>query len=127
MNAEQIYHKLQEIAERNYVHSDQMVEIAKWIEAEFEHRPSHIPKGEYKVVLRGSPEVEELDCAKCKYYEGQIFHDKMWCRDCQQKNKFTPMDTCPICYGKGGFIVGGSFGGHSAMVRCSCKDNNLTK
>lgn len=30
----------------------------------------------------------ELNCENCTYYKGESYHDKMWCRDCQQKNHF---------------------------------------
>lgn len=32
-------------------------------------------------------EVEVL-CINCKYDKAETYHDKMWCRDCQEKNRF---------------------------------------
>ena len=37
------------------------------------------------VVVRQS---EQLFCRNCKYDEAKSFHDKMWCRDCRQKDRF---------------------------------------
>ena len=34
------------------------------------------------------PHVIKSVCENCKYFNSQKHHDKMWCRDCQQKNHF---------------------------------------
>ena len=39
MEAREIYHVLQSIIEPIHAHDDQIVAIAKWIEAEFEYKP----------------------------------------------------------------------------------------
>ena len=39
MEAREIYHVLKSIIEPIHAHNDQMVAIAKWIEAEFEYKP----------------------------------------------------------------------------------------
>jgi len=31
---------------------------------------------------------EHLFCRDCKYYKAETYHDKMWCRDCRQKDRF---------------------------------------
>ena len=37
---------------------------------------------------------EEVKCKNCKYHHSIKYHDKMWCRDCQQKNKFESKQDC---------------------------------
>ena len=37
------------------------------------------------VVGRG----EQLVCRNCKYDKSETYHDKMWCMDCRQKDRFT--------------------------------------
>ncbi len=32
---------------------------------------------------------EQLVCRDCKYNKAETYHDKMWCRDCRQKDRFT--------------------------------------
>ena len=32
---------------------------------------------------------EQLFCCDCKYDKTETYHDKMWCRDCRQKDRFT--------------------------------------
>ena len=32
---------------------------------------------------------EQLFCRDCKYDKAETYHDKMWCRDCRQKDRFT--------------------------------------
>lgn len=39
----------------------------------------------YNVVGRS----EQLFCRDCKYDKAETYHDKMWCRDCRQKDRFT--------------------------------------
>lgn len=31
-----------------------------------------------------------IKCEDCIYFKSSSYHDKMWCRDCQQHNKFKP-------------------------------------
>jgi pentatricopeptide repeat protein len=31
---------------------------------------------------------EQLFCRDCKYDKAETYHDKMWCRDCRQKDRF---------------------------------------
>lgn len=45
MEVREIYHVLKSIVEPIHAHDDQMVEIAKWIEAEFEYRPQKQASG----------------------------------------------------------------------------------
>ena len=30
----------------------------------------------------------ELFCQDCRYDKSETYHDKMWCRDCRQKDRF---------------------------------------
>lgn len=45
MEAREIYHVLKSIVEPIHTHSDQMVAIAKWIEAEFDYKPQKQANG----------------------------------------------------------------------------------
>lgn len=45
MEAREIYHVLKSIVEPIHAHSDQVVAIAKWIEAEFEYKPQKQANG----------------------------------------------------------------------------------
>ena len=31
---------------------------------------------------------QTLSCSDCKYYKAETYHDKMWCKDCRQKDRF---------------------------------------
>lgn len=48
MKAQEIYHNMRAIAEPIHAYSDQMVAIAKWIEAEFEYKPQKLVNGAEK-------------------------------------------------------------------------------
>ena len=50
MKAEEIYHKMKAIAEPHHAYDDQMVAIAKWIEAEFDYNPKKL-RTEIKTLL----------------------------------------------------------------------------
>jgi len=34
------------------------------------------------------PTVIKSVCESCKYFKSERYHDKMWCIDCQQNNRF---------------------------------------
>ena len=31
---------------------------------------------------------KHISCQNCKYHEADTYHDKMWCRDCRQMDRF---------------------------------------
>ena len=31
-------------------------------------------------------------CGNCKYFKGETYHDRMYCRDCRQKDRFLQTD-----------------------------------
>jgi hypothetical protein len=34
------------------------------------------------------PTVSDAVCSTCRFNKSNTYHDKMWCRDCQQKNHY---------------------------------------
>lgn len=48
MKAQDIYHKIKAIAEDYHAYTDQLVAIAKWIEAEFDYNPQKLATYEQK-------------------------------------------------------------------------------
>ena len=46
MKVQDIYYKMKAIAEDYHVYTDQLTAIAKWIEAEFEHKPQKQANGD---------------------------------------------------------------------------------
>lgn len=45
-------------------------------------------KGKALENRMGRDEIKQkLECATCVYNEGESYHDKMWCRDCRQKDR----------------------------------------
>ena len=34
------------------------------------------------------PCLLEKQCSNCKYNNSETYHDKMWCRDCRQKDRY---------------------------------------
>ena len=38
-----------------------------------------------------APAPSDKSCSKCRFYNSETYHDKMWCRDCQQMNHFEAM------------------------------------
>ena len=57
-------------------------------------------------------EGAEKSCLNCRFHNSPTYHDKMWCRDCQQLNHYKPKQPtaegaeeiaqcCPVCGGNG--------------------------
>ena len=45
---------------------------------------------EVRVIQQNS---EEKTCQQCKYFNEETYHDKMYCRDCRQRDRFTQRPT----------------------------------
>lgn len=41
-----------------------------------------------EALLNGQQMNTERGCENCAYFKSQVYHDLMWCRDCQQGNHF---------------------------------------
>ena len=67
MEARDIYHKMRAIAEPIHAYTDQMVAIAKWIEAEFDYNPQN------KALKDG---VSNGDASVCPYRIGNTCNFK---------------------------------------------------
>jgi len=45
-----------------------------------------------KLKLLNMPDVSSSVCDTCAYLESLVYHDMMWCRDCEQGNHFKQTD-----------------------------------
>jgi hypothetical protein len=85
MKAQDIYHKMRAIAEDYHAYTDQLIAIAKWIEAEFDYNPQKLANGanmrERQLTI---PDVSKsvCDCPEnCRTQED----DMLFCSKCGAK------------------------------------------
>jgi len=43
-------------------------------------------------AIRDVSNNEVAVCKNCKYFKGETYHDRMYCRDCRQKDRFLQTD-----------------------------------
>lgn len=68
MKAQDIYHKIKAIAEDYHAYTDQLVAIAKWIEAEFDYNPQKLATVANRITQK---ELQEYGAEMMKKYPAQ--------------------------------------------------------
>ena len=90
MEAREIYHVLKSIVEPIHAHNDQMVVIAKWIEAEFEYKPQKQANGVDKsasncnIPLVSGSFIRPMTkaCKVCVTYDKRQYPFNETCKNC---------------------------------------------
>lgn len=60
MKAQDIYHKIKEVADPYHAYTDQMVAISKWVESDFDYNPHKIKSRQIDMFIPDASRRDEL-------------------------------------------------------------------